>query len=118
MKVFFFVYLGLIVRIGELSLVFQGVLLSFLLLAMRSLAVFSSTVRSELSSEGGPMILIYGRGLAAAVLSVFPAQYGLPHADLYPSLTLFVILITALITGFGSMRAKRAAAPTQATWPS
>jgi len=106
-KAFFFTYLGLIVTFSETSLVVFGFILSIVLLAARHVVVLASTVRSELANERKVMSVLYARGLAAAILSVLPAQFGLPNAEFYPSMTLPVILITAIITSIGAAKAKR-----------
>ena len=111
-KAFFFVYLGLIVTLGKLDLILLTLILSILLLATRSVVVSMSTVKSGMAKERGIMTLIYGRGLAAAVLSVLPAQYGLLNAELYPPVTLLVIIFTAIITSLGAARSKKTPVPT------
>lgn len=110
-KAFFFVYLGLIVALGKMDLILLALTLSILLLATRSVLVPISTVGSGMAKERGTMTLIYGRGLAAAVLSVLPAQYGLPNAELYPPVTLLVIVFTAIITSLGAAKSKRTTVP-------
>jgi cell volume regulation protein A len=101
-KAFFFVYLGLIVRLTNISLIVLGIIISAIILLVRFVAVVMSVAGSELLKEIGPMTLIYGRGLAAAILSVLPVQYALPRAQFYPPVTLTVIVVTALITSVGA----------------
>ncbi|MGB9022064.1 MAG: cation:proton antiporter [Candidatus Bathyarchaeia archaeon] len=110
-KAFFFVYLGLIVTLGKLDLILLALILSILLLATRSVVVSMSTVKSGMAKERGTMTLICGRGLAAAVLSVLPAQYGLFNAELYPPVTLLVIIFTAIITSIGAARSRKTTVP-------
>jgi cell volume regulation protein A len=107
-KAFFFVYLGLIVAFPAVSSVVLAVIISLLLLGVRTIAVVASTLGNGLFKEKGGMTIIYGRGLAAAILSVLPAQYGLQNADTYTVLTLLVIVLTAIITSLGATRFKRA----------
>jgi cell volume regulation protein A len=101
-KAFFFVYLGLIVAFPTLDLIILALAISLLLLGARSLAVLTSTLQSELANEREAMTVVYGRGLAAAILSVLPAQFGIPNAGLYTSLTLLAIVFTAIITSVGA----------------
>jgi cell volume regulation protein A len=103
-KSFFFVYLGLIVAFPTISSAVLALVISVLLLAVRSIAVAASTLGNELFKEKGRMSIIYGRGLAAAILSVLPAQYGLPNAGVYTTFTLLVIVFTAIITSLGAAR--------------
>jgi cell volume regulation protein A len=106
-KAFFFVYLSLIVAFPAIHLILLTLAVSVLLLGVRWLAVLAVTVGSELSREKASMTVIYGRGLAAAILSVLPAQYGLPNAGVYTTITLMVIVLTAIITSIGSTGFRR-----------
>jgi cell volume regulation protein A len=106
-KAFFFVYLGLIVAFPTINFILLTLAMVVLLLGVRSVAVLVATVGGELSKEKGSMTVIYGRGLAAAILSVLPAQYGLPNASVYTTVTLMVIVLTAIITSVGSTGFRR-----------
>jgi cell volume regulation protein A len=110
-KAFFFVYLGLIVAFPSINFILLTLMMAVLLLGVRSVAVSAATVGSELSREKASMTVIYGRGLAAAILSVLPAQYGLPNAAVYTTVTLMVIVLTAIITSIGSTGFRRSQAP-------
>jgi len=115
---FFFVFLGLIATLpnpngGATSwnvLVFYGVIISLLLLLVRYLAVTAATVKSEIRAERTIMWVVLARGLAAAVLSTFPAQEQYkPYFDgklpgisgWYINIALIIILITAVICTLG-----------------
>jgi cell volume regulation protein A len=118
-KAFFFVYLGLIVVFPNFNLALLTLEISIALLGARYVIVALSTIRSKLSEERGAMSAIYGRGLAAAVLAVLPAQLGLPNAAAYTSITLLVIVFTAVISSIGVASVKRGrrratVSPTQA----
>jgi cell volume regulation protein A len=106
-KAFFFVYLGLIVNLADISLIILGIILSVVLLFVRFVAVVVSTARSELQKEKGAMTITYGRGLAAAILSVLPIQYALPRAEFYPPVALIVIVITVSITSLGAAMGRK-----------
>jgi cell volume regulation protein A len=105
-KAFFFVYLGLIVAFPHLNLIIIALGISVILLAVRYVAVAISTVGSDLWHEKSGMTVLYGRGLAAAILAVLPVQYGLPNAETYTSITLLAIVFTAIITAVGATRFK------------
>jgi len=115
---FFFVFLGLIATLpnpngGATSwnvFVLYGVIISLLLLLVRYLAVTVATVRSEIRAERTIMWVVLARGLAAAVLSTFPAQEQYkPYFDgklpgisgWYINIALIIILITAVICTLG-----------------
>jgi Na+:H+ antiporter len=106
-KAFFFVYLGLIVVFPTLSLTLLTLAIALALLGVRFLAVVVSTVKSRLAEERGAMSVIYGRGLAAAVLAVLPGQFGLPNATVYTSVTLLVIVFTAIVSSVGAAGVKQ-----------
>lgn len=112
-KTFFFVYLGMILTISNLTYIIYGVVLSFILLFGRFIAVGLATIRSDLASERRVMSAALTRGLAAAVLAVIPRQLGLPFADLFATVTIVVIFVTGLFLTVGasafSLRANRVA---------
>jgi len=101
-RTFFFVYLGLIAIVTNISMLILGILLSFLLLFVRYVAVHMATIRSLFTrGEHHIMSIVLTRGLSAAVLSTLPMQYGLLYADLYLNVTLVVIITTAVICTVG-----------------
>jgi len=76
LRTFFFVYMGLIVSIGDIKTIMVGVILSLTLLLSRFAAVKIATARcSELADERPIMSVMLTRGLAAAVLATLPMQY-------------------------------------------
>ncbi len=99
---FFFVYLGLIATVRDVNLLIFGVIMSFLLLFVRYGAVWLATAYSELRHERNIMGVVLTRGLAAAVLSTLPRQYGLQYSDLYLNIALAVIVTTAIICTVGT----------------
>ncbi|MGB9714299.1 MAG: cation:proton antiporter [Candidatus Bathyarchaeales archaeon] len=120
LRTFFFVYIGLIVTIGEIRTVIVGVILSLILLLVRFGAVRIATARcSELVGERPIMSIMLTRGLAAAVLATLPMQYTdiskYPEAGpifqtlapIYINLAVLVILATAIIATVGIPLLKR-----------
>lgn len=118
LRTFFFVYIGLIGTIGDITIIVVGVILSLLLLATRYGAVSLATVRSSLTEEKKIMTVMLTRGLAAAVLATLPLQYATEHAadpTMYPvagpifqqlspyyiNLAAIIILVTAIIATVG-----------------
>jgi NhaP-type Na+/H+ and K+/H+ antiporter len=92
------------VTIPSLQVTILALAISFIFLAARSVSIFFSTLRSDLARERSAMTAIYGRGLAAAILSVLPAQYGLPNSGVYTIITLLVIVFTTVVTSLGATR--------------
>jgi len=125
LRTFFFVYIGLIVTIGNVTTVIIGVVLSLMLLLVRFGAVAFATIRSdELVKERPIMVAVLTRGLAAAVLATLPLQYSTLEAiekygppaeffaklsSLYINLAVLIILATAIITTVGIPLLKRRA---------
>ncbi len=100
-RTFFFVFLGIIVTISDVSFIFIGIALSFLLLLVRFGAVYISTVKSELKNERYLLTVILTRGLAAAVLATLPIQYGLSYSSLFINFAVVIIMSTAIIATVG-----------------
>jgi cell volume regulation protein A len=104
-RAFFFVFLGLIYDVSFESLTFGlavGLVFVGIDLFMRYVAVGFSMWRSVMSKDRVIMTLLCGQGLAHATLSVIPLQYGVPNAEVYPSVVVTVIIITNIITSVGS----------------
>ncbi len=104
---FFFVYLGLIAVGIDINSVFWGVIMSFLLLVIRFIAVGLVTIRNPLSEKRSIMSVVLTRGLVAAILATLPMQYGLLYADLYLNITLVVIISTAIFSTVGVLLLSR-----------
>jgi Na+:H+ antiporter len=102
-RTFFFVFLGIIATISSAAFVALGIILTVLLLAARVAAVHLSTIHSELKDERLIMTLVLTRGLAAAVLAILPAQYGLQYAQYFVNFAVVIILSTAVIATAGAI---------------
>ncbi|MCW4009905.1 MAG: cation:proton antiporter [Candidatus Bathyarchaeota archaeon] len=100
-RTFFFVFLGIIASTSSITLLFVGIVLSLTLFVVRYGAVWLATIKSELRAESKLITSILTRGLAAAVLSTLPAQYGLEHSDLFVNTAVVVIVTTAIIATVG-----------------
>jgi len=116
LRTFFFVYIGLIVTIGNITTIIAGVILSLMLLLVRFGAVTFATIRcNELMKERSIMGVMLTRGLAAAVLATLPMQYQSESpifaelSSLYINLAVIIILATAIIATLGIPLLKRRA---------
>ena len=99
-KVFFFVYLGLLINFENISLMLIGFLLTILLFLFRPLAVKNSN-RHNSSLEHKDRIfmeILTPKGLAAAVLAQLPAQYGITNGEQFSTIVLSVIFFSILIS--------------------
>lgn len=102
-RTFFFVFLGIIASISNMTLLVAGVGLSLIILLTRYCAVCITTIKSPLKKDRQIMTYVLTRGLAAAVLATLPAQFNLLYADLFINIAVVIIVCTAIIATVGSM---------------
>jgi cell volume regulation protein A len=102
-RTFFFVFLGIIASISNVTFVFIGVLLSLILLGVRIGVVQLATIRSDLKKEKSIISVVLTRGLAAAVLATLPAQYEefAAYSPYFINFAVVIILSTAIIATVG-----------------
>ncbi len=100
-RTFFFVYIGLSINITSTIAIVYGAILSIILLAMRAIATYFSTIRSPLESERNIITVAMARGLSEAVLSVIFLNYGLPHSTLFQNIAFIVIILTNIMCTIG-----------------
>ncbi len=99
---FFFIYIGISMRLSNLPLVFLGLLFSAMLMVLR-LPAARFTLRNSISPRDASLISVMTpKGLAAAVLASVPLQHNLPGGDeiqrLTYSIVMFSIVLTSLMT--------------------
>jgi cell volume regulation protein A len=105
---FFFVYLGLLVTISDINLIFIGIGITTVLFLLRILIVRASTIPLSIDSYHKNILsVVMPRGLAAAVLAQLPATYNLPFADMFTNLIFVVITTSILIFTLGLVLVKR-----------
>ncbi|MCD6403270.1 MAG: cation:proton antiporter [Candidatus Aenigmarchaeota archaeon] len=105
---FFFVYLGSLVSISNVSFIVVGVLLSLLLLGIRIVVSFTSFFLTPLEEyEKKIVAILFPRGLAAAVLSQFPMAYGIEYSNWFLNIVFVIILTSILISSIGIFLIKR-----------
>ena len=98
-KVFFFVYLGLLIDLSNYALMLLGFLLTILLLLFRPIAVKISNRKNRLDDKDRIfMEILTPKGLAAAVLAQLPAQYGVTHGEAFSTIVLSVIMFSILLS--------------------
>lgn len=115
-KVFFFVYLGVLISVPnlnapdlttELKPFILGFVISLAIVIVRYISVVISTKRSEFENEIRLITTMLPRGLAPAVLAQLPASYGLTKMEAFSGIELFsdiaftVIILTILICTIG-----------------
>jgi cell volume regulation protein A len=98
-KTFFFVYLGMIIAFDKPEPLVVGVVLCFVLLLSRYIAVLLGSIRSSiLSGNVGILTTMFPRGLSAAVVAELVVASGIPNASAYPSIIMAVIVSTVAVS--------------------
>ena len=110
-RVFFFVFVGLMASIGKYEYVIIGIGITILIYFGRIIVgKITLTKRFSLLDRKVTYSMI-PRGLAAAVLATFPLTLGLPNAEIYPQIVFFIILSSVIITTIGLGRSKKIPPP-------
>ncbi len=101
-RTFFFAFLGMIFMVSNTANILAGLIIPLLLLGGRYLSVRISTFRTPpLQIDRSLMTVLFGRGLAAAVLANLASGYGVRIASTLQEVTLEVIVITVIISAVG-----------------
>lgn len=106
METFFFVFLGLVFVIEPskiLSNLVLGLLILGILLMFRFVATKISTRNSELHADRRIIFLLCAQGVVPATLSIAALGEGLPLANTFVGLAVYVIILTNIVTTIGSM---------------
>ncbi|MEO0108869.1 MAG: cation:proton antiporter, partial [candidate division WOR-3 bacterium] len=98
LKTFFFVYIGLSLRLADVRLLLSGLALSLLIFLLRIPVVRLSLGRTTRQSDAILAAVIVPKGLAAAVLAALPAEAGLAGGQLIRDSVFAAILFTVLFT--------------------
>ncbi|MBN1160184.1 MAG: cation:proton antiporter [Candidatus Diapherotrites archaeon] len=98
-RTFFFVYMGILVTIGEFYYLLMGIVISAGILALRPLAAKVASYGKQLDIK--VMTVMVPRGLAAAVLASLPFSMGLAGTAWFADVVFTVILSTAIISTVG-----------------
>ena len=110
-RVFFFVFVGLMASFGEYTYVILGIAITIAIYFGRMIVgKITLTKRFSLLDKRVTYSMI-PRGLAAAVLATFPLTLGLPNAEIYPQMVFFIILTSVIITTIGLGKSKNIPPP-------
>ncbi|HLC39647.1 MAG TPA: cation:proton antiporter [archaeon] len=102
-RTFFFVYLGLIFSVGNFTLLVYGIILTFILLITRYLAVYVTSLGNPILNGGRKILtLMLPRGLAAAVMAQIVSTSNIPNASIYTDIVITVIIASVVISSLGS----------------
>ncbi len=106
MKTFFFVFLGLVFVIDPAK-IFFNLLVGFgflaILLFTRWVASRVSTRNSELYKDRNLILLLCAQGVTPATLSIVALNDGLPLANTFINFTVYVIILTNIVTTIGTV---------------
>ena len=112
MEAFFFVFLGLTfvieLRTMAYNLAIAGAFLA-ILMTIRYYATKISTRGSDLQKDRQTIFLICAMGIVPATLSIVGLNVGLPLANTFLNLTVYVIILTNIVTTVGVLWSSRKA---------
>ena len=101
LKTFFFIYIGISIKLDQWLPIVIGFAISVVLFALRIPIVKMSVHREKESIELGDKIFMSGivpKGLAAAVLATIPVQRGIAGGELIQNVVFAVILFSITFT--------------------
>jgi cell volume regulation protein A len=100
---FFFVYLGLIFSIDNLTAFLYSIILSLILLFGRYGSIYVISIGEQfLRKNMEIMTVMLPRGLAAAVLAELVVASGIPNANVFSQAVITIILSTVVIASVGT----------------
>jgi NhaP-type Na+/H+ or K+/H+ antiporter len=99
LKTYFFVYLGISIHFGAMSLAFVAVAMVLLVYAMR-MVLTRLVFRAEVYTlrDAAVTSMMAPKGLAAAVLAALPLQYGVGGGEVIRDTTYMVVLVSITFT--------------------
>lgn len=98
LKTFFFVYIGISIRLDDWVSILIGLMITFILFGIRIPIVRASMPKDTDKNDLYYMSGMVPKGLAAAVLATIPLQKGIPYGDYIMNITFSVILFSILFT--------------------
>jgi cell volume regulation protein A len=125
-RTFFFVFLGALVSIAGMDMVFLGIGILILLFFARKISVWAATMGSEMGKESRKLEILLPRGFGSAVLATYPmgmlVQYVSEHPEAisperyaeivgqisgFSDITFVVIVGSILVTTLGALNVTR-----------
>lgn len=97
-KAFFFVFIGLQIRLGDHALLLASCVVTAAIYALRLPVVRFSMKGLVSRDEASLAAALTPKGLAAAVLAAVPARYGFAHGPAIESLTYGVVFVSIVAT--------------------
>jgi cell volume regulation protein A len=97
LKTFFFVYIGMSIRLTDVWWVSIGLVLTLVVFALRIPVVRYSTNRALPRRDASIMAVMAPKGLAPAVLASIPLQQGIPGGELIQNVTYAVVFFSIVV---------------------
>jgi NhaP-type Na+/H+ or K+/H+ antiporter len=98
LKTFFFIYLGISIQFGKVTIAFFGILMVICIYAARLLITRLTLSRKTSGREAGIVSVMIPKGLAAAVLASIPLQKGIEAGAAIQDITYIVVLFSIVVT--------------------
>ena len=100
---FFFVYLGLVVTVKSIDLIYIGIILSIGAFLVRYVAMRISAYKGDFTAlEKKVMWIMFPRGLTAAVLAYLPISMNVPGTEGFADIVFTVIVVTVIMATVGT----------------
>ncbi|MGO8806207.1 MAG: cation:proton antiporter [Candidatus Bathyarchaeia archaeon] len=84
-----------------------AIVILFLLLAVRFVAIHASTFKSPLSNEKRKILLMCAQGLTPATLAILAVSLQLPHSNTFVNIVTYIIILTNIVTTVGAILSQR-----------
>ncbi len=96
LRTFFFVFIGLSLKIDHLDWLLWGAVITFILFLARIIAVLIVIPKSTPVIDKAAMSIMIPKGLGAAVIATLPIQQGVPDGIIIQAICFAVILFSTL----------------------
>ncbi len=98
LKTFFFIYMGISLRLADLNVIWIAMALTALIFMVRPPIVRLVVDKKTTVTDASIMSVMVPRGLAAAVLASLPFQRGIEGGELMQNIAYGIILFTIVVT--------------------
>ena len=98
LKIFFFIYLGLSIKFGNLKVIIGGLIITILLFLGRALVVRFFMPKRIPRNDADVMAALIPKGLAAAVLASMPLQQNIPGGEIVQDMSYIVVLYSIVLS--------------------
>lgn len=116
LKTFFFIYLGLSLRLISNWLIIVALILTGLAFVLRIPAVRLSIKKPLAARESAVMAIMVPKGLAAVVLASLPVQLGVAGGETIQNVTYGVVLFSIVLTSFLVLLMEKTPLPKLYAW--